>query len=284
MAVYKGYITTEYVSDEYLHINSCGITYRFGRDTGTCRMNGRADYHILYISQGCCYTEIDSREVKVNEGNLILFRPGVTQKYYFRGEDNAVSCYIHFTGTACDELLAEIGLDMSSVIYIGKSHTVKSIFEKMSKEYILKKACFQKMCAAYTLELFAVIGRRLSSVKAGNGQSSSTLADKACLLMHEKYMENLPLDYYADYCSISTSRFSHIFKEATGTTPLDYIIRIRISKAKDFLVGSDISISEIAELVGFSNQNYFGRIFKKYEGVSPRKYARMFLDNKNQQP
>ena len=92
--------------------------------------------------------------------------------------------------------------------------------------------------------------------------------------MHEEYAQNQPLTRYAAYCSLSLSRFSHVFRAATGLTPLNYLNRIRIDKAKELLLNTSLSVAEISEITGFSSQNYFGRLFKKQVGQSPTQFLR----------
>ena len=60
---------TEAISDEYLHVNHCGCNHLGGRDIGSLRPDGRVDYHILYIAEGCCYvTEKGNYFIYVNGG------------------------------------------------------------------------------------------------------------------------------------------------------------------------------------------------------------------------
>ena len=98
-------VSTERVSDEYLTLNSCGIQRLGVIDRGSRRVNGRLDYHILYIEQGCCHLTLEGQETCVGAGGVILFRPREPQIYSFRAADDSVSHYIHFTGSGCAELL-----------------------------------------------------------------------------------------------------------------------------------------------------------------------------------
>ncbi|MNN62848.1 HTH-type transcriptional regulator YesS [compost metagenome] len=65
---------------------------------------------------------------------------------------------------------------------------------------------------------------------------------------------------------------SLIFKKETGETLTDYITRIRINKAKELLLTTDLKVMEISELVGYENPHYFSTVFKKTVGVHPLKY------------
>ena len=83
---------------------------------------------------------------------------------------------------------------------------------------------------------------------------------------------NLTLEELADIAELSVSYMSTLFKKMTGQTIGTYINRQRLLTAKGLLSETSLSIKEIAEKVGYDNQNYFSRVFKKYEGVSASEY------------
>lgn len=66
----------------------------------------------------------------------------------------------------------------------------------------------------------------------------------------------------ADYCKLSQSSFSHMFKDRMGMSPMHYLNYQRIEKAKDFLLSNSMTISNISRLVGFDDPLYFSRVFK----------------------
>ncbi|MDQ8734532.1 helix-turn-helix domain-containing protein [Paenibacillus sp. LHD-38] len=78
-------------------------------------------------------------------------------------------------------------------------------------------------------------------------------------------------NYYRELC-ISRGYFFDLFKHATGLPPTQYVIQFRINRAKDDLLFTNLSITEIAEKHGFSSLHYFSKIFRKLNGLSPREY------------
>lgn len=84
----------------------------------------------------------------------------------------------------------------------------------------------------------------------------------------------LSLNSLCSYLCISTSHFSTIFKEATGETFMEVLIRVRMEKAKELLEHTMLKNYEIAERVGFSDPHYFSISFKKMTGKTPTEYAR----------
>jgi AraC-like DNA-binding protein len=64
------------------------------------------------------------------------------------------------------------------------------------------------------------------------------------------------------------------FRQEVGTTPIKYLQRYRVNRARQLLAESDKSIAEIARIVGFSDSGYFSRIFHRETGVSPEEFRR----------
>ena len=84
--------------------------------------------------------------------------------------------------------------------------------------------------------------------------------------------EELNLEGIANSFNLSPYYFSRSFKECMGCNLTDYINMIRIRKAKELLKKNDMSIKEVSYSVGYSDPNYFSKVFKKYEGYSPKEY------------
>ncbi len=264
--------STEYVSDDYLHMNSCYVQYLYDHDTGSSRPYGRADYLLLYVAEGKCYLSANENARCVEAGNLILFRPGEPQEYRFKKDDRSILCSIHFTGTACDTFLRDIDMHDKHILHVGPSKKILSVFEKTTREFTLKTPEYQSFCDAYLFELFASIKRQLAYRDNPTYIKNNAMLDTVCRLMYDEYAQTVSLERYAKFCHLSVSRFAHLFKDCTGFSPLEYIMHIRIEKAMHYLVYTDRSISEIAELTGFSSQNYFGRIFKRHTGTTPKNF------------
>ena len=108
------------------------------------------------------------------------------------------------------------------------------------------------------------------------GYSSGELqAIMAMDYIKENYSNpDLSLNQICSYLSISTSRFSSIFKEATGKTFMEVLTNVRMERAKQLLRQTSLKNYEIAERVGFSDPHYFSIAFKKMTGKTPKEYAR----------
>ena len=91
----------------------------------------------------------------------------------------------------------------------------------------------------------------------------------ACEYIEKNFQENINLNKISNYVSLSKNYFCNIFKKETGITIWDYLIRIRMEEAKRMLLETEQKTYEISEKVGYDDPSYFGRLFKKYTGLTP---------------
>ena len=99
---------------------------------------------------------------------------------------------------------------------------------------------------------------------------------------------NLKCDIHADKMAynlgLSVSRFYHLFKDETGTTPSRYQQRLRLQRACSLLENTHLSVKEIMGQVGAHDASHFLRTFKKTYGISPKRYRLDFLSRQDSKP
>lgn len=101
--------------------------------------------------------------------------------------------------------------------------------------------------------------------------------------VQENYTDNnLNVNIIAEHFGITPSYMSRCFKEETGETLTDYIVRFRIEKAKLLLRGFEKNVSQIAAAVGFGSSAVFIRAFKRYEGITPTQFRSYFTGGKTE--
>jgi len=96
----------------------------------------------------------------------------------------------------------------------------------------------------------------------------------ACFEMRENIGNEIDFNHYAEEQNIGYSYFRKMFKQYTGIAPVQYHLDLKIRRARDLLISSELSIKEIAYQAGFHSIHYFSRCFKKKTGVSPSEIRR----------
>lgn len=90
--------------------------------------------------------------------------------------------------------------------------------------------------------------------------------------------ENINLKNLSDKASMSTTSFYRFFKRELGMSPIEFVISEKIKCAKKLLQNPSIQINEVCYLSGFEDANYFTRLFKKYEGITPKQYQLLYIN------
>ncbi|PKM58221.1 MAG: hypothetical protein CVU98_02025 [Firmicutes bacterium HGW-Firmicutes-3] len=101
---------------------------------------------------------------------------------------------------------------------------------------------------------------------------TAIVLDKLIVYINLHYAENITLDQLSSICDLSPSYISKVFKKHLNTNFIDYVSSVRTLVAKRLLKNSLLSIKEIGYEIGYVDSNYFTRVFKKYEGMTPTEY------------
>lgn len=95
--------------------------------------------------------------------------------------------------------------------------------------------------------------------------------------IHDNLHTRITVDTLANYVNLNPSYLSRLFKKETGCSISEYIRNLKIDAAKNMLIYSEFSPSEIASILAFSDQSHFTETFRKYTGVTPRKFQTLHL-------
>ena len=88
------------------------------------------------------------------------------------------------------------------------------------------------------------------------------------------WRDDLSIDGYAAHNRMSSSWFRRQFKQYTGVSPMQYLVSLRITNARNLLENTDYNIAQVADAVGYDNPSYFRRLFYKYTGMTPSEYKK----------
>lgn len=113
-------------------------------------------------------------------------------------------------------------------------------------------------------------------VHAGTNEESKAnkLGRQIQIYVDEHVLEDLSVQSVADHFDISSAYLFRLFKQITGTSLMQYIIQRRMGEAQTLLLITDLSITEVAQKVGYNNLSHFVKMFTQNVGMSPRKYRK----------
>ncbi|MDF2594796.1 MAG: hypothetical protein K0R69_1137 [Clostridia bacterium] len=195
-------------------------------------------------------------------------------------EENTEKCKEHLKDLA--QLFEKYHLNTLEV-KLFYSNLFNTLFEKYGQCFI--ESCdmkdyqyyynliihFNKMTGLVEL-VDHVISDVIKSIKEYRISNSKCVMKKAMEYIDENYYKKISLEDIANYINLSKHYVSYLFKKETGINISSYINEIRIEKAKQMIVQREYKIKEIFEKIGFSDQQYFSKAFKKTTGMTVTQY------------
>lgn len=286
MYINSGYLNNSLIDfkdkTKPLVVGSCG-TYRLSTHTKlpTYRPRGRVDYQILYVSAGVAHFHFDhaENETIVSAGNMVIYRPKEFQKYEYYASDRTEVYWVHFTGNNVKNILRNYGIkDDMRVFYVGTSLEYERIFKRMITELQRCQENYEEMLSMLLRHLLIIIHRQLSKPRILKNEFLDNEMDIAAQYFNDNYNLDISIEAYATSRGMSVSWFIRNFKQYTGTTPMQYIVSVRITNAQMLLETTSYPVGEIGRIVGYDNPLYFSRIFHKQKGFSPSEYRKKMLE------
>lgn len=245
---------------------------KLNKPVHTVRKKGRKDFLLLYVCDGTCeFLSVEGKKI-AKKGNIILYYPEEPQDYYFPANPINHNIWVHFSGEKCCELLDVLGICDSRIFKPMHTAKIEHIFSSICDSFLKKDIGSTVICSGLLISLLGMISEYTKSNETQGFVKYRRIINDEIMRFKVDPSKKFIVAESALNCGMSVTHFSRIFKSVTGDPPLKYITRIKIEKAKEMLIFTDESISNIATRVGYTDQNYFAHIFKKFEGMAPGKF------------
>ena len=118
------------------------------------------------------------------------------------------------------------------------------------------------------------IDKKITQVRKDLRDGTMLPLRNAMEYLDANFDQTLTLEMLAEKAMLSVSRLAHRFKDETGATLIEYLTWVRIGHAQRLLVETELSCLKIADEVGYKNQSYFSRAFRRVVGITPRQFRR----------
>lgn len=228
------------------------------------------DYGFIYVTRGKgVFKSEETDQMEIRAGDLFMLFPSVWHRYRPDHSTGWQEYWLLFNGSQMDRLLEHQMISPKSPVYhVGVGNKVEELFCEIMDSVQAQSTPPNRILAALT-EL--ILAHAVSSASDnGNGQTGpeSDIAT-ALAFLQQSVHEDVDMAALAASLSLSTCTFNRHFRKATGLTPHHYHTHLRMNRAKELLEDPDLRIKQISRKLGFQDQYYFSRVFKKHTGTSP---------------
>lgn len=246
------------------------------------------DCRIIYVVSGEAEVFVENKHYILNENSLFYCSAGVVYKIC---SEKPFHLYVlnfdlsqenkHHTETIpiiAPEKAKAITIPkidgetfLNNHFFLADGAIFKNAIAAISEEMIKQKPFFREKAGGILKQLIADL-HRLQSSETKISSDLSPVLD----FIHKSYTEKITNGQLARIAGYHEYHLNRIFSAKTGMSIHKYILSLRIKKAKALLLGSDTSLSEIAELCGFESNTYFSSYFKKESGCTPMQYRKKY--------
>ncbi len=222
----------------------------------------RNDWSIVLVKSGSI-TFRDRRET-VSKGEIFIFPPDQKQDFIY---SKNTSCFWLFLNGKEVPLIVEKFAIPTLVSCVIKQENLILLLDNIAKEYLAKNVGYEELASLYAKMFLCSIKRELNMHSA---KSKDHLKNIVFSMYSNPHISNTEC---AELCFMSRENFIRAFKAQYGMTPHKFKQNIIITRAKELLIKSNLTITAISETLGFSdNPLYFNNYFKNVVGMYPLKF------------
>lgn len=238
-----------------------------------CRKARYDEYVFLYFQTPFTFL-CDGEMVNGEKDDIIINTPN---ELIYHGpredtEGGSLNDWIHISGKDLEELLGRYPLPVNRAFHINDGFSVHNLMKRIFAEYKQTDKGTDDMIKSLITELIIGLHRGLLNLHTkSDTQSEVAAVHRAIKEAPEKKWSLLEM---ASRCGYSQSRFCEIYRELYGVAPMTDVISNRILLARQLLASGEVSITNAAELCGFSNIGYFSKCFKSKTGQTPSEYIK----------
>lgn len=239
----------------------CNSDYRVARD----KYDSILVTHIIRGSFSFC---AKGQEFTVKTGETAIIDCFGSHTYYTN--DSFEAYWVHINGSNIKEIFDELTDRFGNTLCYNPDIEVKikDIYNIVKNNNGISEYQISSNIYGLIISLFGA---------GENSAAGNSMIHLSIDYMNQNYQNNIGIEDIAGHINLSPSQFSRQFKKQTGTSPYEYLLGIRLAKAKELLKNTSLPVSEISYQAGFANESNFIYFFKKHEGISPLKFRKILF-------
>lgn len=267
-------------------MNNFSIEHRY--DSGDFRLpyHYETTYQVLFVLEGKISYQVGNKKYETSRGGILVLN--TMEEHTLRVLEYPYERYL--IQIKSDFFLQEVQypeivavfikrpVDFSHLFTVSKPiwNTLYEIVQEMEQEYLRKNRYWEIYVGSDLRRMFILIFREHTDMLTiMKSKSSITIAYKIMNYLEHHFTEVITVDSVAESMYLNKNYIAHVFKNETGFSLMNYVICLRINRAKLLLLETDKNITDIAVECGYTDFTYFSKQFKKKTNLSPSQFRKM---------
>ena len=265
------------------------------------RKSIESHYHrfveLVFLTDGTCDHYYLGHKKPLQAGDVFIIVPGEEHAYEIGSKVTIINCLFYwellkdewktlqtiggFYNFVVLEPFFRFEENTDQILHLSPTELtyVESLLSLIREEYQTREDGYTIVAKSYLITMLMFLGRvwektyRSHSLSYGKKRE---LVEDAIHHIDTNLSDRLTVDALASMLYLSPDYFRRVFRDVTGQSPIKYINKLRIEKAKELLAQSDLTVSKISEAVGVGDPQYFSKLFHEAEGMTPLQYRNGF--------
>lgn len=232
----------------------------------------RDHYLIHHIIRGKGSYTIEGRTYYLGTGDTFLLFPGVESCYRADEKNPWEYAWVGFAGNDAYSMIANTGFSKENPVF-NQPEISSELFQKIRAVYEANGNTFRD-AVSMTGALYSLMGflMKHSAEKEQPKNPQVHYVERAVQYIAEQYSYPITVEDVAIYTGVSRSYLFRLFREKMKQSPKEYLLEYRIRQACQLLNQTDLPVGSIAHSVGFEDNLYFSKVFRKYKSCTPSEY------------
>ena len=232
-----------------------------------------SEFQFVYISSGSGTFESEATiSTRIEPGHAFLLFPGVWHRYAPNSETGWREHWIGFNGELATRWRqCRFISPKNPVLKISAEDTVLAAFSRVMLSIRMNRPALQQIMAGATTYLLGLFYSAQQAQPAAEAHQPNAI-ELAIAHIHNEFAQELNMEHLAEEIGVSYSWFRSTFAAHTGLSPHQYLLELRLVRARNLLAETNLSVKEIAMQTGFEDEHYFSRLFRRKMNLTPGQF------------
>lgn len=239
-------------------------------------------YQLILIAEGQGVFESETTgALNILPGSMLLLYPNEWHRYRPLKRTGWKEYWIGFDGETARRLVEGSVFSLNQPLFLMRDfQEIQNLFDTAIGYSIEEKIGFQQIVVGILFQLFGHVHYNIKN-KTRQSKSFMIQINRAKEIMQKNITEAMDTPRIAEQLNIGYALFRKKFKEFTGLSPKQYLMQLKLNRAKTLLLGTDLPVKSIAFETGYESIYHFSKVFKEKTGLSPTQFREQVMESGN---